>query len=164
MVENLFKRAKAFIGLEEENEEERNFGQQMDMGPLLRNKKENKSGDVNFEIIIYEPKVYEDSLNISSHLRTGSPVIINLKHLDPNEGTRLIDFVCGMPFAQKDEHAVLDDRRGDCTHRVVRTSVGVVMPHSHIAKNIDIQFNEIIEIFDFWNQNINGWKCLAKLK
>ncbi len=99
MVDNLLKRAKAFIGLEEEGEEEQNFGQQMDMGPLLRNKKENKSGDVNFEIIIYEPKVYEDSLNISSHLRTGSPVIINLKHLDPNEGTRLIDFVCGTAYA-----------------------------------------------------------------
>ena len=46
-----------------------------------------------------EAKVYEDSLNISTHLRAGSPVIINLKHLDPAEGTRLIDFVCGTAYA-----------------------------------------------------------------
>jgi len=101
MVESLFKRAKAFIGLEEEGGEEQNIGQQLDMGPLLRSKKEkeHKHSDASFEIMIYEPKVYEDSLNISSHLRSGCPVIINLKHLDPAEGTRLIDFVCGTAFA-----------------------------------------------------------------
>ena len=49
--------------------------------------------------MFYEPKVYEDSLNISTHLRGGSPVIISLKHLDPAEGTRLIDFVCGAAYA-----------------------------------------------------------------
>ena len=26
-------------------------------------------------------------------------MVINLKHLDPNEGTRLIDFVCGTAYA-----------------------------------------------------------------
>lgn len=99
MVDNLFKRAKAFIGLGEEGEDENNFdGQQLDMNSLLKGKKEPK-GDANFEIMFYEPKVYEDSLNISTHLRAGSPVVINLKHLDPAEGTRLIDFVCGTAYA-----------------------------------------------------------------
>lgn len=98
MVEGLLKRAKAFIGLEEEGEEEPSFGQQLDMGPLLKNKREPKS-DAAFEIISYEPKVYEDSLNVSTHLRSGCPVLINLKHLDPSEGTRLIDFVCGTAYA-----------------------------------------------------------------
>jgi cell division inhibitor SepF len=100
MVENLFKRAKAFIGFEEEREEEeKNYGhQQLDMNAILRGKKESK-GEGEYEIMIYEPKVYEDSLNISTHLRAGSPVIINLKHLDPAEGTRLVDFVCGTAYA-----------------------------------------------------------------
>ena len=100
MVENLFKRAKAFIGFEEEREEEeKNYGhQQLDMNAILRGKKDPR-GDGDYEIMIYEPKVYEDSLNISTHLRAGSPVIINLKHLDPAEGTRLVDFVCGTAYA-----------------------------------------------------------------
>ena len=98
MVEGLLKRAKAFIGLEEEGEAEKSFGQQLDMGPLLKGKKENRS-EAAFEIISYEPKVYEDSLNVSTHLRSGCPVLINLKHLDPSEGTRLIDFVCGTAYA-----------------------------------------------------------------
>lgn len=96
MVEGLFKRAKAFIGLEEEGEED-HYGQQMEMSSILKGRKE--KGEAGLEIMCYEPKVYEDSLNISTHLRSGSPVIINLKHLDPAEGTRLIDFVCGTAYA-----------------------------------------------------------------
>ena len=98
MVEGLFRRAKAFIGLDEEGEEEKKSGQQLDMATILKSKKEGRA-DPGYEVMVYEPKVYEDSLNISTHLRTGSPVIINLRNLDPQEGTRLIDFVCGTAYA-----------------------------------------------------------------
>jgi len=100
MVEGLFNRAKAFIGLgEEDGGEEKGYSsEQLDMATILKNKKRN-DGDGGCEIVFYEPKVYEDSLNISTHLRSGSPVIISLKHLDPAEGTRLIDFVCGTAYA-----------------------------------------------------------------
>jgi cell division inhibitor SepF len=99
MVDNILRRAKQFIGLEEEAEE-RGSGQQLEMGTVLRGKKEREpKGEAGGEIMFYEPKVYEDSLNISTNLRSGSPVIVNLKHLDPNEGTRLIDFVCGTAYA-----------------------------------------------------------------
>lgn len=98
MVDNLLKRAKAFIGLDEEGEGEGDYAQQLDMSSMLKGKREHK-GEATSEIIFYEPKVYEDSLNISTHLRSGSPVVINLKHLDPAEGTRLVDFVCGTAYA-----------------------------------------------------------------
>ena len=99
MGESIFRRAKAFIGLEEEGEEGAKYGgQQLDMSTVLKGKRESK-GEPGYEVVFYEPKVYEDSLNISTHLRTGSPVVINLKHLDPTEGTRLIDFVCGTAYA-----------------------------------------------------------------
>jgi cell division inhibitor SepF len=51
------------------------------------------------EIKIEEPKIYEDSLNVSSYLREGKPVIINLKYLDTDSGKRFIDFVCGTAYA-----------------------------------------------------------------
>lgn len=98
MVEGLLRRAKAFIGLEEEEDERGGFGQQLDMTTIIKTKREARP-EAGTEIVIYEPKVYEDSLNVSTHLRAGCPVIINLKHLDPNEGTRLIDFVCGTAYA-----------------------------------------------------------------
>ena len=98
MVDNIIRRAKRFIGLEEELPEEHGSGQQLDLGTVLRGKREAKA-EGGSEVMFYEPKVYEDSLNISTNLRGGSPVIVNLKHLDPAEGTRLIDFVCGTAYA-----------------------------------------------------------------
>ena len=107
-MESLFKRAKAFIGLEEDGEGEgEELGsapvnsRQLEISSVLRGKKEGKRNPSEGEsdIVVYEPKVYEDSLNISANLRGGSPVIVNLKHLEPTEGTRLIDFVCGTAYA-----------------------------------------------------------------
>ncbi|MEE8638105.1 MAG: cell division protein SepF [Candidatus Margulisiibacteriota bacterium] len=98
MGESIFRRAKAFIGLEEEGQEEAKYAQQLDMSTVLKGKRESR-GEPGYDVMFYEPKVYEDSLNISTHLRSGSPVVINLKHLDPTEGTRLIDFVCGTAYA-----------------------------------------------------------------
>jgi cell division inhibitor SepF len=51
------------------------------------------------EIKVLEPRVYEDSLNISMYLRENVPVIINLKYLDSDASKRLIDFVCGTAYA-----------------------------------------------------------------
>lgn len=51
------------------------------------------------EIKVEEPKVYEDSLSIATHLRENKPVIVNLKYLDKLAGKRLIDFVCGTAYA-----------------------------------------------------------------
>lgn len=103
-MDNLLKRAKAFIGLEEESGDFDfgNDGRQMEISQVLRSKKDRDrdANDENVsEIIMYEPKIYEDSLGISGSLRKGKPVIINLKHLEPVEGTRLIDFVCGTAYA-----------------------------------------------------------------
>jgi FtsZ-interacting cell division protein YlmF len=97
MVENIIRRAKKFIGLEEE-QGEGDGREQLDLGTILRGKKEPRA-EGGAEVMVYEPKIYEDSLNISTNLRAGCPVIVNLKHLDPGEGTRLIDFVCGTAYA-----------------------------------------------------------------
>jgi len=100
MVENLLKRAKAFIGLEEdEGVIEQISREEINVEAALRPRKTKNTGSSEYEIVIHEPKVYEDSLQISTQLRSGSPVVINLKHLDPTEGTRLIDFVCGTAYA-----------------------------------------------------------------
>jgi FtsZ-interacting cell division protein YlmF len=100
MVDGLIKRAKAFIGLEEvDSAIEEISREEMNVETVLRQKKNKNNNSSEYEIAIHEPKVYEDSLNISTQLRAGSPVVINLKHLDPTEGTRLIDFVCGTAYA-----------------------------------------------------------------
>lgn len=103
MVENIIDRAKKFIGLSE-GEEYSEEGRQVvetkreDIREVLRPKRGSNS-NAEYEIVVYEPKVYEDSLQMSAQLRQGNPVIINLQQLDPTEGTRLIDFVCGTAYA-----------------------------------------------------------------
>ena len=98
-MENLLERAKAFIGLGE-GEELDAGSQQMEISSVIRPKKEVRNLEASpYSIFYNEPKIYEDSLNISADLRRGAPVLINLKHLEPSEGTRLIDFVCGTAYA-----------------------------------------------------------------
>jgi len=137
MVEGLFRRAKAFIGLEEELEDGREYGQQLDMNSILKGKKEARK-DVNYEIIIYEPKVYEDSLNISTHLRAGSPVMINLKHLDPTEGTRLVDFVCGTAYAI-DGHMT---KIGDSIFLFTPGSIAITSAEESTSISEDLTYDE----------------------
>ena len=104
MVDNMLDRARKFIGLSEERgseveEEEKQETKREDIREVLRPKRTREKVDAEFEIMVYEPKVYEDSLQMSAALRQGCPVIINLAHLDQTEGTRLIDFVCGTAYA-----------------------------------------------------------------
>lgn len=101
MVENLLKRAKVFMGLEAEEEGGSPPASQLDIGSILKGRREaaKEKSECLCEIMLYEPKVYEDSLSISGSLRGNSPVLVNLKNLDPSEGTRLIDFVCGTAYA-----------------------------------------------------------------
>lgn len=51
------------------------------------------------EIRLACPKVYEDSVNIATHLQNNRAVIVNLQYLDPSTSKRLIDFLCGTTYA-----------------------------------------------------------------
>jgi len=101
MADSLIKRAKAFIGLDEE---ELDFSKptQMEINSYLKKdfqKSSRKQENADYDIMICDPRVYEDSLNISAYLRQGNAVIVNLKDIEQSEGTRLIDFICGTAFA-----------------------------------------------------------------
>jgi cell division inhibitor SepF len=105
MVEGLLKRTKAFFGLEDDQENALQSATQMDMTTFLKGSMKRDNGhmkereDAEYEIVVFEPKAYEDSINISAYLRKGSAVIINLRNLEQVEGTRLVDFVCGTAYA-----------------------------------------------------------------
>tara|TARA_S200000501_G_C20482777_1_gene594635 strand:- start:194 stop:652 length:459 start_codon:yes stop_codon:yes gene_type:complete len=68
-------------------------------GPVLHNPLNTSKQKGLSEIKIEEPRIYEDSLHVSTYLREGKPVIINLKYLDTDAGKRFIDFVCGTAYA-----------------------------------------------------------------
>jgi cell division inhibitor SepF len=142
MVESLLKRAKAFIGLEEDEgglpELPR---EEMNVETALRPRKNKNSNALDYEIAIYEPKVYEDSLNISMQLRGGNPVIINLRHLDPNEGTRLIDFVSGTTYAI-DGHMI---KIGESIFLFTPSNIGIadIEEHSSLEESFPADNNTL---------------------
>src|SRR3990167_8575458 len=100
MVAEIWQKAKQFIVLDEEQAPGEKDQAEIDHdGGPFRMKSFRKStapaeGDSDFEVAVYQPRVYEDSLGISTHLRSGNPVIVSIRTLEADEGTRLIDFVC----------------------------------------------------------------------
>jgi cell division inhibitor SepF len=111
---NLLEKMKFFFGFEEEisshsHKEDRK--EQIKSDPLkqpmirsfrgaLINNNQNINNKFSLaEIKVIEPKIYEDSLTISTYLRENKPVVVNLKYLDKVASKRLIDFVCGTAYA-----------------------------------------------------------------
>lgn len=110
---NFLEKAKIFFGFEEEmtstNTEERKEAPHKSdpikqplikssfRGTLINNQNSHKFSMS--EICVVEPRIYEDSLTISTHLRENKPVIVSLKYLDKLASKRLIDFVCGTAYA-----------------------------------------------------------------
>ncbi len=99
-------KVKVFFGFEEELEPEKRLSKKEDVRtPIIRGFKgalvnsQNAHQFAMSEIKIEEPRIYEDSLNIATHLRENKPVIVNLKYLDNTSGKRLIDFICGTAYA-----------------------------------------------------------------
>ncbi len=96
---------KEFFGFIEEEDQPQEKKSSLETNPIIRpfksaqmNSSSNKSFALS-EIKVEEPRIYEDSLHIATHLRDNKPVIINLKYLDSASGKRLIDFVCGTAYA-----------------------------------------------------------------
>ncbi len=51
------------------------------------------------EVVVLEPRCFDDSLEIVTHLKERKSVILNLQHLDDATSQRVIDFVSGATFA-----------------------------------------------------------------
>ena len=53
----------------------------------------------NMNIVVTEPRAFEDSLEIVNHLKSRKTVIVNLQYLDRDLSQRVIDFVSGATLA-----------------------------------------------------------------
>jgi len=109
---SLWQKTKAFIGFEEEGLEhfpevhpekkqvQRKLAPRAS-GKLLSFPQVKHSGQNigAMDIVILVPLDYQDSLSVSSYLKRGNPVIVNIKNLDNDTGKRFVDFVCGSAYA-----------------------------------------------------------------
>ncbi|MBU0579560.1 MAG: cell division protein SepF [Candidatus Margulisbacteria bacterium] len=109
---SFWEKTKQFIGFEEELLESSPLRIQKRENPRI-NKLNRQSRVINFpkqkmpakdsitqnDMVIVEPRVYEDSLSVSTYLKRGNPVLVNIKNLDAAAGKRFIDFICGSAYA-----------------------------------------------------------------
>ena len=51
------------------------------------------------ELAIFTPTTFLDRYTISASLRGGNPVFIDISKMEPREGNRIINFVCGTAFS-----------------------------------------------------------------
>ena len=106
MAQNRFYKIKEFFGFIEEDQAVSDAMQQeSEKQPVVRSFKGSVLHNQHArqftlsEIKVEEPRIYEDSLLIATHLRDNKPVVVNLKYLDNATGKRLIDFICGTAYA-----------------------------------------------------------------
>ncbi len=52
-----------------------------------------------YEVMVCEPRSYEDSISIVKHLKERKTVILNLQLLDKEQSLRIVDFLCGATHA-----------------------------------------------------------------
>ena len=51
------------------------------------------------KVILIEQRVYAEAQDISEHLKSKKAVIVNLQHIDKEQGIRIIDFLSGTVYA-----------------------------------------------------------------
>ncbi len=51
------------------------------------------------KIVVMEPKTFEDSEAIASHLRDMCPVLLNFENTDGHVASRIVDFISGSTYA-----------------------------------------------------------------
>lgn len=52
-----------------------------------------------YEVMVCEPRSYDQSVNIVKHLKDKKTVILNLHLLDKEQSLRIVDFLCGATHA-----------------------------------------------------------------
>lgn len=82
-----------------------------------------------YEVMVMEPRSFEDAATIVQHLRNRKTIVLNLHLLDKEQSQRTIDFICGAAHA-------LDGKP-----QKVGDLVFVFTP-SNVTLSVDIQQNQ----------------------
>lgn len=75
-----------------------------------------------YEVMVCEPRSYEDSIGIIKHLKDRKTIILNLHLLDKEQSLRIVDFLCGATYALSGNQQKIDDSVFIFTPEVVALS------------------------------------------
>lgn len=92
----LMNRLMSFIGLaDEEIDETPSFAPAKSKGNNVVSLHTHK----NIRLILFEPHLFDDTQEIADNLKGHRPVLVNLKSLDQEQGSKVIDFLSGTVYA-----------------------------------------------------------------
>lgn len=92
-----------------------------------------------YEVVVCEPRAYNDAAQIVKHLKDRKTVLLNLHLLDKEQSVRVVDFLCGAT------HALCGNQQK------IGESVFVFTPHNVNLSSDTIQKPKIISDA-LWNQ------------
>ena len=72
--------------------------------------KNNPTSNVSNEVIIFEPKNFDEASNVVTSLDSGKVVIVNLSKIDNDQAQRAIDFIAGATFGMKGNQDTIGER------------------------------------------------------
>lgn len=84
-----------------------------------------------YEVMVCEPRSYEDSIQIVKHLKEKRTIILNLHLLDKEQSLRIVDFLCGAT------HALVGNQQK------IGDSVFIFTP-SNVSLSAESQKNKVI--------------------
>lgn len=62
-----------------------------------------------YEVMVCEPRSYEDSISIVKHLKERKTIVLNLHLLDKEQALRIVDFLCGATHALEGSQQKIGD-------------------------------------------------------
>lgn len=99
MSAEIWTKVKNFVGLNADEEYEEGEEETLAAEPVRNGKASRNIVGLptapSSEVVVLEPRSFEDALGIIEHLRSRRALILNLQDLLPEQSQRLVDFVSG---------------------------------------------------------------------
>ena len=87
---------------QQEDAENREDEEDMTAAPDSQdNKVVNIHATTQLSVVLVKPEHYDEGASIADHLNAKRTVVLNLEHTDKEVGTRLLDFLCGVAYANR---------------------------------------------------------------
>ncbi len=94
-----FDGVKKFFGVVETNEDSQEEGKEEEFYSISKDTTNTKKEMGSNKMILFEPRAYSESTQITDYLKNKNTVVVNLKRVTPDQAKRIIDFLTGSLYA-----------------------------------------------------------------
>jgi cell division inhibitor SepF len=103
MAEKLIEKMKYFVGMDEDELENEEYESELEEEQTMQNSKTNKVYNLHkneqVNVVIFEPKDFEEASTIVDNLKTRKPVVVNLEEVETELAKKFFDFLSGAVYA-----------------------------------------------------------------